>query len=341
MALAKVTIEALTQMANILRQSAEDILVAKEQMDSELYSIPWDDPIGLNFISRYEEDFKPLKNKLIPNIESYIQYIQSEGVVVSEYSGENAGGLGAGGAVGAGAMGVGIGVAGATRFNSNPKKSDVFTNPLDLIAKGSQATTPPVFETGRSTIRGAAAGILEEMTEKDLFIDSNEMQNRLSEKTDEIFMSKYNKSINEIGLDSGFDSATSGYFDDYNNISEGLRKEVMEMKEKFEPTPIKYMDNEEVYAELSPEQKTTYDTLKNEILERKEDAEYLKTIANIDKLETEMATPLHSISSISSRRYEADKEIKKAEVDFKELEKWAKEAVRNNRNQKIAEYISK
>lgn len=111
MALAKVTIEALSQMANILRQSAEDILLTKEQMDSELYSIPWDDPIGLSFISRYEEDFKPLKNKLVPNIESYIQYMQSEGVVVSEYSGENAGGLGTGVVGAASALGLGAAFA--------------------------------------------------------------------------------------------------------------------------------------------------------------------------------------------------------------------------------------
>lgn len=107
MSLAKVTIEALTQMANTLRQSADDILVTKEQMDSELYSIPWDDPIGLNFINRYEEDFKPLKETLIPNIEEYIQYMNQEGMIVSEYSGESKGGLGVGGAVGAGVVGTG------------------------------------------------------------------------------------------------------------------------------------------------------------------------------------------------------------------------------------------
>ena len=49
MALAKVTIEALTQMANTLRQSADVILATKEQMDSELRSFPWEDPIGLSF----------------------------------------------------------------------------------------------------------------------------------------------------------------------------------------------------------------------------------------------------------------------------------------------------
>ena len=89
MALAKVTIEALTQMTNTLRQSADDILATKEQMDSELYSIPWDDPIGLNFINRYEEDFKPLKEKLIPNIEQYLEYIRSLNVNLDAYSSDN------------------------------------------------------------------------------------------------------------------------------------------------------------------------------------------------------------------------------------------------------------
>lgn len=128
MALAKVTIEALTQMANTLRQSADVILSAKEQMDSELYSIPWDDPIGLNFISRYEEDFNPLKNKLIPNIESYIQYMQNEGMIVSEYSGKNAGGLGVGGAVGAGVLGTGIGIAGSLGISSADRKEKKESN---------------------------------------------------------------------------------------------------------------------------------------------------------------------------------------------------------------------
>ncbi|MBQ3355486.1 MAG: hypothetical protein IJG41_10125, partial [Bacteroidales bacterium] len=86
MALAKVTIEALTQMANTLRQSADDILLTKEQMDRELYSIPWDDPIGLNFINRYEEDFMPLKEKLIPDIKSYLNYLENIGITVGEYA---------------------------------------------------------------------------------------------------------------------------------------------------------------------------------------------------------------------------------------------------------------
>ncbi len=114
MAQAKVTIESLTQMAEILRQSADDILGTKEQMDNELYNIPWDDPIGLTFISKYEEDFKPLKEKLIPNINNYIQYMKDEGLVVSEYSGESIGGLGVIGAAGAGAAGAGAKGKGVT-----------------------------------------------------------------------------------------------------------------------------------------------------------------------------------------------------------------------------------
>ncbi len=86
MAIAKVTIDALTQMANTLRQNADGILATKEQMDTELYSIPWDDPIGLNFINRYEEDFKPLKEKLIPNIESYLRYLENMGITIGEYA---------------------------------------------------------------------------------------------------------------------------------------------------------------------------------------------------------------------------------------------------------------
>ncbi len=111
MALAKVTIEALTQMANTLRQSADDILLTKEQMDTELYSIPWDDPIGLSFINRYEEDFKPLKENLIPNIEQYLEYIYSLSMDLDAYSSENGGipsgiGLAAGVAAGVGLTGL-------------------------------------------------------------------------------------------------------------------------------------------------------------------------------------------------------------------------------------------
>ena len=340
MALAKVTIEALAQMAETLRQSADDILATKEQMDSELRSFPWDDPIGLNFISRYEEDFKPLKEKLIPNINNYIQYINQEGNIISEFNNESAGGMGIGGAVGLGAAG--IGVSRATKVNANPKKSATVSEHIAFISKDPPAPPPQVFKTDKSSIRAAAAGLLEEMTEKDLSFDSRDMQNRLSDKTDEIFKNKYNSSLNEIAFNLGFNPKKNGcYYDDYNNIAEELRKEVIEMKEKFEPTPIKYMDNDAVYAELSPEQKTTYDKLKKDILERKENAEYRKTIAGINNFfDSDFETPRNVSSRNDSQIYEANKEIKETEGALQKLEKWAKEAVRNNRNQKIAEYIS-
>lgn len=121
MALAKVTIEALTQMANTLRQSADDILATKEQMDRELYSIPWDDPIGQAFLVQYEEDFKPLKEKLIPNMESYITHIMGLEGVVESYSESNAAAIGAAGIAG------GVGIA---RFAQDKGKGVVRSAPL-------------------------------------------------------------------------------------------------------------------------------------------------------------------------------------------------------------------
>ncbi len=129
MAQAKVTIESLRQLAEILRQSAEDILGAKEQMDNELYNIPWDDPIGLTFITKYEEDFKPLKEKLIPNINSYIQYMKNECMVVSDYSGESIGGLG----VGAGAGGNSAPDNDSKVNHGNPPKKKGTTPPLTPV----------------------------------------------------------------------------------------------------------------------------------------------------------------------------------------------------------------
>lgn len=88
MAISKVTIDALGQMANLLHQSAEDIISAKGEMDGQLRSFIWDDPTGYAFSAKYEEDFKPLMQKLIPNIENYLHYLQEQGMSISEYSGE-------------------------------------------------------------------------------------------------------------------------------------------------------------------------------------------------------------------------------------------------------------
>lgn len=106
MALSKVTIESLVQMANVLRQSADEILSSKSEMDGQLYSIPWDDPIGQAFSVRYEEDFKPLKEKLIPAIEQYLEYIRSLSVDLDAYASDNGGNAGGFGTVMASAAGV-------------------------------------------------------------------------------------------------------------------------------------------------------------------------------------------------------------------------------------------
>lgn len=90
------------------------------------------------------------------------------------------------------------------------------------------------------------------------------------------------------------------------------------------------MDMETIYSELSPGQKATYDKMKKEILERKENAEYRLEIAKIDSFwPTDFDTPRYEIIRNSFIKYEAEKEIQKAEEDLKELEKLAREAVRN------------
>ena len=248
MALAKVTIEALSQMANILRQNADDILTTKEQMDSELYSIPWDDPIGRNFISRYEEDFKPLKNKLIPNIESYIQYMQNEGVIVSEYSGENAGTMGM---AGVGAMGLGIAGA-ATTANA----------------------------TGMGFASTGSAGQV---------------------------------------------NSTTG--------NQGIQTK-KKVKEKS-LTPVEEMDMEAILAELSPEQKASYDKLKNEILERKEHELFrAKDMENMAKeMRMDNGGKAAAVYAIRAESIKEDA-MAKSEEELRKLDELAREAVRIIRNKK-------
>lgn len=86
MAQAKVSQEALVKMAETLRQGAEGILSAKADMDSQLQSFDWDDPTGYYFKGKYEEDFKPLTEKLLPAIEEYVSYIAGLKGSVAEYS---------------------------------------------------------------------------------------------------------------------------------------------------------------------------------------------------------------------------------------------------------------
>ena len=87
MAISKVTQEALSQMAKNLSQCAEDIVMAKKEMDEQLRSFIWDDPVGQSFVIKYEEDFKPLTNKLLPAMNEYVTYIIGLEGNVAEYGG--------------------------------------------------------------------------------------------------------------------------------------------------------------------------------------------------------------------------------------------------------------
>ncbi|MDO5395668.1 MAG: hypothetical protein Q4F07_06865, partial [Bacteroidales bacterium] len=109
MSIAKATSEALAQLSNTLLRSAEEISSAKTEMDRLLNSIPWDDPVGINFRNSYDEDFRPLTEKLIPAIDDYVTYLENQNLIVLEYdtvtmdsgmiSGISAASLGAGAAL--------------------------------------------------------------------------------------------------------------------------------------------------------------------------------------------------------------------------------------------------
>lgn len=113
MAQSKVTSDALVQMAQLLNTSKEQFETGKHEIDSQLEGIVWDDPVGWNFRSKYEEDFKPIVEKLIPNIEEYLIHLQELGIQVAEYSGDYSflGALGAAGFL-----------AGVPNFNFEPTK---------------------------------------------------------------------------------------------------------------------------------------------------------------------------------------------------------------------------
>lgn len=105
MSLAKVTYDSLVLLAEKLKKCADDILADKTQLDNQLGSFLWEDPVGVGFYNKYEEGFAPIQNKLIPNIDSFVQYIHNLKNQVDEYSGAT---LAAGG-VGVAAAGAAIG----------------------------------------------------------------------------------------------------------------------------------------------------------------------------------------------------------------------------------------
>jgi hypothetical protein len=102
--------------------------------------------------------------------------------------------------------------------------------------------------------------------------------------------------------------------------------------------PVEEMDMETVYAELSPEQKSVYDKMKKEILDRivdrQEFVEYQDQIAYYNNLfnDSGFDGAQSAVIRNSFQKHEAKKELDKAKKELQELEEWAKEAVRNNRS---------
>ena len=118
MAQAKVSVESLVKLAQLLQQGAEDILSSKNNMDTQLHSFIWDDAVGQTFANRYEEDFKPLTAKFIPAINDYVRYIEVLEGQVAEYNPVE---VFSGVAIGA-ASGIAISRAATTTTNDKTKK---------------------------------------------------------------------------------------------------------------------------------------------------------------------------------------------------------------------------
>lgn len=85
MAISKASAESLTQFSSILKSNREDILSVKNSMDRELLNFLWDDPVGVAFRAKYEEDLKPIENVLVPNLASYSTYLDQEASIINEY----------------------------------------------------------------------------------------------------------------------------------------------------------------------------------------------------------------------------------------------------------------
>ena len=120
----KISQESLVHMANVLKRCTEEILVLKQQMDSELHSILWEDPMGKAFVNQYEEGFKPLRMELIPQIKKFVQSIAQVDVQVSGYSETVA------------MVGMGVGVAsfaGRNSYDEQTKTNSVGTRKMPQV----------------------------------------------------------------------------------------------------------------------------------------------------------------------------------------------------------------
>lgn len=86
MALAKVTIESLLSMQQTMKKAWNDIVDIKLEVDYYCYCFEWDDPIGRYFIAKYEEGMAPIKEKLLPMLEQYADYLGKLTTKIEEFS---------------------------------------------------------------------------------------------------------------------------------------------------------------------------------------------------------------------------------------------------------------
>lgn len=234
MALAKVTIESLLSMRQTMKKAWSDIVDIKLEVDHYCYNFEWNDPVGRNFVARYEEGMAPVKEKLLPMLEQYADYLEKLRTSVEEFS-----------------------------------------------------ETPHIHIAGGEDI----VSILPKGTPTDPIVLNPDATVKIPDRPQ-----------SEIDM-------------------------------AIPPVEVEKMDMDAVYAELSPEQRSTFNKLKKEILERKEKAEYQIEIAKINSFwDADFDTPQHVRNKNWSIMYEAKKEIQKADEDLKELEEMAREGLRNLRN---------
>lgn len=93
------------------------------------------------------------------------------------------------------------------------------------------------------------------------------------------------------------------------------------------------MDMEEVYAELSPEQKAAYDKTKKEIIERIKNLEYEAETAKFDaKIDRALEESDGATWYDNLRWYGCKEKIAQEEEKLRQLDELARKAVRNKRN---------
>jgi hypothetical protein len=113
MAQVKVTAELLRGLAQTLRTESERFENIKSQMDEQLFSFMWEDPVAIKFKTDYEERLQSLKTKLLPAMDKYQVYLDEESNVIDSYIENGSSSLSAFKAAAVGAGVVGVGATGA------------------------------------------------------------------------------------------------------------------------------------------------------------------------------------------------------------------------------------